>query len=238
MLFQETISYNLSKGESVYVAFMDIRKAFDTVYIPGLLYKLYNLELSMKTFKLISDSYQNYECAALVAGCPGSWFKPQRGIHQGGPTVHATVSNFYQLLIKPASIRSIWCRDSKHRCHMPNFSGRYCSVCFTQTMVNRSLQIAYRYSAQWLFEFSAQKSVIVVWGKDTAPQSDVVIGSHKIPIQNVCKHMGIKLTGDRHSQKNIIQERVGLGRSALLAARGIGSHDIPVTSLTSLCHLL
>ena len=85
MLFQETISYNLSKGESVYVAFMDIRKAFDTAYIPGLLYKLYNLELSMKTFKLISDSYQNYECAALVAGCPGSWFKPQRGIHQGGP---------------------------------------------------------------------------------------------------------------------------------------------------------
>ena len=63
---------------------------------------------------------------------------------------------------------------------------------------------------------------------DTAPRRDVVFGSYKTPIQNACKHMGIKLTSDRSSQKNMIQERVGLERGAYLAARWIGSHGIPV----------
>ena len=48
MLLQEVVAYNLSKGENVHVAFLDIKKAFDTVYIPGLLYKLYTLGMEKK----------------------------------------------------------------------------------------------------------------------------------------------------------------------------------------------
>ena len=85
MVLQEVIAQNLSKGESVYVAFLDIKKAFDTVFIPGLMYKLYMCGMRLKPWRLIQDSYTNYECAAYVAGRPGSWFIPERGIHQGAP---------------------------------------------------------------------------------------------------------------------------------------------------------
>ena len=84
-LLQEAISYNLARGENVYVTFLDIRKAFDTVYIPGLLYKLYQNGLNMGIWRLISDSYHAFECSALIAGRPGPWFEPERGIHQGAP---------------------------------------------------------------------------------------------------------------------------------------------------------
>ena len=43
MLLQEAVSYNLARVEKVYVFFLDIRKAFDTICIPGLLYKLYQM---------------------------------------------------------------------------------------------------------------------------------------------------------------------------------------------------
>ena len=50
MLLQETISYNRAKGKTVYVAFLDTRKAFDSVWIDGLLYKLYQKEIDSKFF--------------------------------------------------------------------------------------------------------------------------------------------------------------------------------------------
>ena len=48
MLFQEAVSSNRVKGATVYVTFIDILKAFDTVRVNGLLYKLYKAEISNK----------------------------------------------------------------------------------------------------------------------------------------------------------------------------------------------
>ena len=48
MLLQEVVSYNMSKEENVHVALLDIKKAFDTVYIPGILYNLYILGMEKK----------------------------------------------------------------------------------------------------------------------------------------------------------------------------------------------
>ena len=44
MLVQETIDYHVSKGANIYIAFLDIQKAFDTVWIPGMLYKLHSVD--------------------------------------------------------------------------------------------------------------------------------------------------------------------------------------------------
>ena len=59
--------------------------AFDTVYIPDLMGKLLQLGLRRKPWSLIRDSYKHYQCAALIAGQPGTWFVPERGIHQAAP---------------------------------------------------------------------------------------------------------------------------------------------------------
>ena len=45
-LVQEVISYNVNKGSTVYSAFLDTRKAFDTVWIDGLMHKLYKKGMS------------------------------------------------------------------------------------------------------------------------------------------------------------------------------------------------
>ena len=38
----ETINHMLERGSEVFSCFLDVRKAFDTVWIDGLLYKLFN----------------------------------------------------------------------------------------------------------------------------------------------------------------------------------------------------
>ena len=40
--FLETVNHMLERGSKVFSCFLDVRKAFDTVWIDGLLYKLFN----------------------------------------------------------------------------------------------------------------------------------------------------------------------------------------------------
>ena len=85
MLLQEAIAYNRNKGSSVYVAFLDIRKAFDTVWIPGLLLKLSTLGMNRKSLRLVSDGYKHFQCSVYIDGSWDDWFLPERGVHQGAP---------------------------------------------------------------------------------------------------------------------------------------------------------
>ncbi len=42
-LLRETISFNIERGSSVYVCALDLRKAFDSVWIDDLLYRMYEI---------------------------------------------------------------------------------------------------------------------------------------------------------------------------------------------------
>ena len=67
----------------VYVAFLDIKKAFDSVWINGMLYKLFKLGVDKRLLRIISDSYNGFQCTVRVCGIFSAWFIPKQGIHQG-----------------------------------------------------------------------------------------------------------------------------------------------------------
>ena len=52
----------------VYVALLDVKKAFDTVWINGMLYKLIKLGVDKRLLRIISDSYNGFQCTVRVCG--------------------------------------------------------------------------------------------------------------------------------------------------------------------------
>ena len=71
MIAQESIDYHVSKGASICIAFLDIQKAFDTVWIPGMLYKLDKIGLNRIALRLKKNAYEDFQCAAYVGGKHG-----------------------------------------------------------------------------------------------------------------------------------------------------------------------
>ena len=57
MSLQEAVLHNIELGSKVYCCFLDSTKAFDTEWISGLFYKLYNLGIQGKTWRLLRNWY-------------------------------------------------------------------------------------------------------------------------------------------------------------------------------------
>ena len=67
---------------SVYVCLLDARKAFDTVWYPGLFLKLNQMGCNMHLWKILWDYYQGFQCSVFVAGRQTAWFPVEQGVHQ------------------------------------------------------------------------------------------------------------------------------------------------------------
>ena len=58
-LLRETISHNIERDSTVYVALLDTQKAFDTVWIKGVLYKMFLTGMDRVIWRLLVESYKN-----------------------------------------------------------------------------------------------------------------------------------------------------------------------------------
>ena len=52
----------------VYVALLDVNKAFDSVWINRMLYKLIKLEVDKRLLRIICDSYNGFQCTVRICG--------------------------------------------------------------------------------------------------------------------------------------------------------------------------
>lgn len=68
----------------LYVCFLDVRKAFDTVWHLGLFYKLYKFNVGGLMLKAIANLYDKMESHVKFKGFTSGWFPVLQGTRQGG----------------------------------------------------------------------------------------------------------------------------------------------------------
>ena len=81
LLLNGIISYYRERGGTLYVGMLDAEKAFDSVWKEGLMFKLFDIGLRGKIWKIIYNSYENFKCMFLVNGVLSYPFGVERGVH-------------------------------------------------------------------------------------------------------------------------------------------------------------
>ena len=80
----EAINHMLERGSKVFSCFLDVRKAFDTVWIDGLLYKLFNdLGIKDRMWLAIKVLYTDVKAQVLYSGELSREFDVSHGTGQG-----------------------------------------------------------------------------------------------------------------------------------------------------------
>ena len=103
----ETINHMLERGSKVFGFFLDVRKAFDTVWIDGLLYKLFTeLEFEGKMWLAIKDLYTDVKARVLFSGTLSRIFDISQGTGQGRILAPFMYKIYINSLIKELSSHS------------------------------------------------------------------------------------------------------------------------------------
>ena len=229
MLLQETIAYNRNKGETVHIVWKDIHKAFDHVWLEGLLFKLYKLGMHFKTWCMIRECYTNFVCAAFIGGECGEWFPVTRGVHQGAPYSMILYEFFVNdLLIELRSSRhGIRIFDIDATC--PSFADDISTLALHKPSMNALLKISHDHSKKWRYSFSYDKCNGMIIGPDSCPNRDIMIGNSVLECKEMVKHVGITVCKESRLLAEVIDEKIATGRKILFGAKGIGSYTVPVS---------
>ena len=71
------------KKSKIYSCFVDLRRAFDTVWHAGLLFKLKKDDVGKKIFEVIKDMYKCSESSVKIDNKQSEFFEIDKGVKQG-----------------------------------------------------------------------------------------------------------------------------------------------------------
>ena len=125
-----------------------VRKVFNTVWVNGLLYKLYKLGLTTKTWRLIRECFRDIRCSAFIAGEVAEWFIPERGVHQGAPLSMTLYQIYVNDLLQElrTSQYGAYLMDRDSTC--PAFADDCIAIAMRKLGLNKLMTIAHAHSVK------------------------------------------------------------------------------------------
>ena len=233
-IFQEAVSSMLEQKKKVFVAFLDVKKAFDTVWHAGLMVKLFQKNVALYIWHIINNWYSGSTSSVLWNLSVSRSFRIQQGVHQGSilyPLLYSTFVNELLDRLRASGygvyIDDIYCGapmyadDLTHFCIRPSTPARH-GFCF--------------YAFRWRYQLNAQKSSILVFGKSPVSWKQNrtnrkwLLSGTVIPERNTQHHLGILHRTVHSSSIGRTIERCSAGKSAFFAVSSMFGCLHPTTS--------
>ena len=166
----ETINQMLECSSKVFSCFLDVRKAFDTVWIDGILYKLFSeLGIGGRMWKVMKYLYTNIKAQVLYAGSLSRKINVSQGTGQG----RILVPFMYKVYVN-----GLLCVLTNHcyaifingiRIPSPSFADEITLLALHPSFLKMLMSICYKYGIKWRYVFNHSKSGIVTFG-ESKPQ--------------------------------------------------------------------
>ena len=221
-------SFDCDIPKEVRSVFLDISKAFDKVWHPGLLFKLKQNGIKGQMYKLIENFLSDRKQRVTLNGKVSGWNNVQAGVPQGsvlGPILFLVYINDLILGLKT---------DARAFADDTSLFVIVDDVITAHTLLSEDLKFIQQWAHQWRFEFNPGPSkppIELIFSTKTKPPIHQPLFFNENRLTTVSEHKHLGLTLDKKlTFKSHIKEKINKARR-LLGALKRSSQYLPVSAL-------
>ena len=241
LILQETISKVLETNNKVFVSYFDVSKAFDTVWINGLFFKLYELGVRGKLWRLMYRTYKKRICRVRVAGNYSDWFPMHCGIHQVFFLSLTKYITFINALLVDLEASELCCTIAQIPSSPAGYADDLATATISKFRTDKVHTMVFNYGKKWRFNFNASKSAVMVFGEEkkvnciNKTNRIFRLGSERVKEKDVYDHVGVKMCLFKDNTLRV-EEKISKGRRTLNASTGLGIRKNGLNMLT--CNII
>ena len=226
-ILQETVAASMEDNGKCFVAFFDVAKAFDTMWIDGLFKQVYDIGITGKTWRLLYRGYLDFKCCVRIRGSLSEPYNLSCGIHQGGYLSLLKYTMFINSLLIKLRDSGLCARIFRTPTTPQGYADDLAAVCLSKRKIDAVMDAVYNHGCTWRYDFNARKSGILVYGENrrnherNSSNRSFKLGPAKVRELAEYDHVGVK-TSIYPGNTLGIEERIGKARRALHAISGLG----------------
>ena len=227
LTLQETIASQCEGGKKVFVAFFDVSKAFDSVWIDGLFFQLHELGIRDSLWRILYKGYQNFVCRVRIGDRTSLPYPMLCGIHQGGFLSLVKYIAFVNSLLIELKNSNLCCSIERVQTTPLGYADDLATCTLSGNKMHRVMNIVEKHGRTWRYSFNAKKSAVMVLG-ETLRETTIgrqnrmfKLGDNRVKETPHYDHVGVKicLKGDFFVRT---EEKVKKARTVLNMATCMG----------------
>ena len=206
------VNYFTERGSSVYVAFLDFSKAFDTISHCGLFVKLMDRNVPLCFLLLIICWYSNMEYNIKWAKSHSNSFRVLCGTKQGGILSPDFFAIYIDDLIKILKKMGVGCHIIDYFIACLLFADDMSLISPTRDALQRLLDVCASYCLKFCLRFNIAKTKVMVFGRlsrSVPSLARISINGEMIEYVEKCKYLGFYLVSNDHFKISVQEDLRG-----------------------------
>ena len=206
------VNHFTQRGSSVYVAFLDFTKAFDTISHCGLFLKLIDRNVPLCFLLIIMFWYMNMQYDVKWANSRSSSFKVKCGTKQGGILSPDFFAVYIDDLIKLLKKMGVGCHMIEFFMACLLFADDMTLISPTRDALQRLLDVCAEYCLKFCLKFNISKTKVMVFGKlckSIRTLAKLEINGEPIEFVESCKYLGFHLISHDSFKFSVIEDLRG-----------------------------
>ena len=214
-ILREAVLDRSRRNKDTYCCFLDIKKAYDTVFREGLWRRLWEAGVKGKMWRVLKNIYNKVESSVVVNGKRGEWFELHTGVRQGcilSPTLFAIFIDGLAREVKARNLGAevgpqVGARKSERVAKRRNtqqqqqqvqvslllFADDIVLLASSEENLQEMLHTVDQYSRRYRFEFNAKKSNTMVFSQQQNKAATTVrLGDSVLEQKTSYKYLGLE----------------------------------------------
>ena len=170
----ELVQGRLREGKTAYAFFLDVQKAYDMVWRDGLWFKLWDMGVKGRIWRVIKKMYESSRSAVLLEGEQSAAFKVEQGVAQGCNLSPILFSVFINGLLKEVEQAELGIELSNGAIIGGMlFADDFVGVSDSGEELQKLIDVVHAFCCKWRLKANVSKSAVMVFARDAVIGSGV-----------------------------------------------------------------